>query len=392
MTRTVSRLRPLGETIFAVVGEAAAAHGAVNLGRGTPAAGAPDAVAEEARAQIAAGNNQYPPARGEAGLREAICAERARRTGAGYDPGTECLVTVGATEAIMSAVLGLVEPGAEVVLIEPYYDSYRAAAAIAGARVRAVPLLHDAAAGWHLDRAALAAAVGPDTGLIIVNSPHNPTGAVLPAGDLAAVAEAARRADCPVLSDEVYERLIFDGSAHRSIAALPGMRERTLIASSAAKTFNVTGWKIGWLLGPPDLVQAALAPKQFLTCVAGAPFQAAVARGLADCDGWVRRNTAGLAANRDLLLARLEGLGIEAHGADAGYFVLADGAPLGLGDAMEVSRRLPAEAGVAVIPVPAFVEDPAHPRWRNLIRLSFAAGPEAIEAGCDRLAAHLGRR
>ncbi|MBV7295534.1 aminotransferase class I/II-fold pyridoxal phosphate-dependent enzyme [Corynebacterium sp. TAE3-ERU12] len=383
--RTVQRLRPLGETIFATIGTLVAEHGAANLGQGAPAAPAPPVVLEEARRQIAAGNNNYPPARGIASLREAICDERQRRLGERRDPATECLVTVGATEGITATILGLVEPGAEVVLIEPFYDCYRAAAAMAGAKVRTAALVADEDGEWRLDADSLRAAVGPQTAMIVVNSPHNPTGAVLSDDELAVIAEVANTYDTLVLSDEVYEHLVFDGLTHKSISSLPGMAERTVVVSSAAKTFNITGWKIGWALGPRDLIDGVIAAKQFMTCVAGAPFQPAVARGLLECPQWIGDNRDLLRENRDHLMQALRDMGITAFPSHAGYFVLADAEVFGLGNAMETCMRMPAEVGVGAIPVSAFVMDPDEPKWRNLIRLGFCCGRRDMDVALDRI-------
>ncbi|HMR14197.1 MAG TPA: aminotransferase class I/II-fold pyridoxal phosphate-dependent enzyme, partial [Arachnia sp.] len=281
----VERLREFGGTIFAEMTELALRHGAVNLGQGFPDWDGPARMLEIAREQVAAGNNQYPPGRGIADLRAAIAEDRATRCGQHFDPATEVLVTVGATEAIAAAILGLVEPGREVVLIEPYYDSYAAAVALAGATRVSVPLVRDGRR-FVLDIDALRAAVGPKTAMIVVNSPHNPTGTILTDAELRAVAEVAVERDLLVLSDEVYERLTFD-APHTPLASLPGMAERTVTVSSAAKTFNVTGWKVGWALAPKPLLDGVLAAKQFLTYVGGAPFQPAVAHALRHEQAWV---------------------------------------------------------------------------------------------------------
>lgn len=391
MTRTVARLRPLGETIFSTMSNLARAHGAVNLGQGAPDFDGPAPVLAKAQQEIAAGNNQYPPDTGHAVLREAICAERAARLGHVYDPDTECIVTVGATEAITAAVLGLVEPGQTVVLIEPYYDSYLAAVVLAGAQHVSVPLVRGEDS-WRLDAKAISRVIEKhDVAMIIVNSPHNPTGTVLHDDDLAVIADAARRADAIVFSDEVYEHLIYDGGVHRSIVDQPGMRERSIVVSSAAKTFNVTGWKTGWALAPADLVEGILAAKQFITCVGCGPVQPAVAVGLTECGDWIANLRETLEGNRDYLLHRLHGMGIDCLGAEAGYFVVADARPLGYPSAMDACLALPEAAGVAGIPVSAFVDEPDDERWRHGIRFGFCKKRESMTEALDRLETHLAR-
>nr|WP_120492187.1 aminotransferase class I/II-fold pyridoxal phosphate-dependent enzyme [Corynebacterium lactis] len=385
---TVSRLRPFGETIFATMSRLASERGAINLGQGFPDWDGPSEMLTEAQNQIAVGTNQYAPGRGFKVLRDAIVADRARRTGQAYDADTECLVTVGATEAIAASVLGHVEPGSHVVVIEPYYDAYTAAIALAGATYTPVPLVPRragtgaASAGgnhWELDREALEHAVRPDTAMIIINSPHNPTGTVLSDADLSAVAEAAIVNDAIVLADEVYERLYFDGGAHRSIASLEGMRERTIVVSSAAKTFNVTGWKTGWALAPRDLLDGVAKAKQFLTYVGASPLQPAVAVGLNECSEWVDELAAKLQRNRDVLTAGLKALGARVFESKAGYFVVADVRDWGLGDANETCTTLVTDFGVAAIPVTAFVDEPDSEDYRYLVRFAFCKTRGVIE-------------
>jgi N-succinyldiaminopimelate aminotransferase len=279
---TVSRLRPYTTTVFAEMSALAARIGAVNLGQGFPDEDGPPALLKAAQDAIAEGANQYPPGIGIAPLRQAIAAHRWRHFGVEYDPDTEVLVTVGATEAIAAAVIGLVEPGSEVVLIEPFYDSYSPVVAMAGAHRVAVPLIPDGR-GFALDADALRRAVTPRTRALIVNSPHNPTGMVLSAAELAAIAEIAVAADLLVITDEVYEQLAYPspkGRPHLPLAGFEGMAERTITISSAAKMFNCTGWKIGWACGPAQLIAGVRAAKQYLSYVGGAPFQPAVALAL----------------------------------------------------------------------------------------------------------------
>ncbi|WGT47578.1 pyridoxal phosphate-dependent aminotransferase [Tessaracoccus lacteus] len=378
---TVARLRPFGGTIFAEMSELAVRHGAVNLGQGFPDWDGPPRMLEVARGQIAAGNNQYPPGRGMPGLRAAIADDRAARYGSVLDPATEVLVTVGATEAIAAAVLGLVEPGREVILIEPYYDSYAAAVALAGARRVAVPLVRDGR-GFALDVDALRAAVTRDTAMIVVNTPHNPTGTMLTADELGAVAEIACEHDLIVLSDEVYEHLTFD-AGHVPVASLPGMRERTITVSSAAKAFNVTGWKIGWALAPAPLIDGVLAAKQFLTFVGGAPFQPAVEHALRHEQAWVEGLRRDLLGKRDRLSAALRNAGFDTLTSAGTYYVCVD---LGDGvDGLDFCRRLPAERGVAGVPVSVFTDHPGP--WRGIVRFAFCKRDEVLDEGVRRLLA-----
>ncbi|WP_030525215.1 pyridoxal phosphate-dependent aminotransferase [Nocardia rhamnosiphila] len=386
---TVDRLRPFAATIFAEMTELAVRHEAINLGQGFPDSDGPAGMLEAARDAIAAGLNQYPPGRGMPVLRRAIAADRARRYGTHYDPDTEVLVTVGATEAISAAVLGLVEPGAEVVLIEPYYDSYPAAVALAGAHRRTARLVPDGDR-FVLDHDSLRAAITPATRMLILNSPHNPTGTVLDRADLAALAELACAHDLLVLTDEVYEHLVYGDAEHLSIAAFPGMAERTLVVSSAAKTFSVTGWKIGWICGAAPLIDAVLAAKQFLTFVGGGPFQPAVAHALTHELEWVARLRTRLSEQRLRLSAALTETGFRVHPSAGSYFVCADIRPTGEDDGIRFCRDLPARLGVAAVPVSVFTDDPA--AWRHLVRFTFCKRPETLDEGVRRLRKASARR
>ncbi|WP_039825130.1 pyridoxal phosphate-dependent aminotransferase [Nocardia testacea] len=381
---TVDRLRPFAATIFAEMTELAVRHEAINLGQGFPDSDGPAGMLEAARDAIAEGLNQYPPGRGMPVLRRAIAADRARRYGTHYDPDTEVLVTVGATEAISAAVLGLVEPGAEVVLIEPYYDSYPAAVALAGAHRRTARLV-PAGDRFVLDHDSLRAAITPATRMLILNSPHNPTGTVLDRADLAALAEIACAHDLLVLTDEVYEHLVYDDAEHLSIAGFPGMADRTLVVSSAAKTFSVTGWKIGWICGAAPLIDAVLAAKQFLTFVGGGPFQPAVAHALTHELDWVARLRTRLSEQRLCLSAALTESGFRVHPSAGSYFVCADIRPTGADDGIRFCRELPARLGVAAVPVSVFTDDPA--AWRHLVRFTFCKRPETLDEGVRRLRA-----
>ncbi|MGQ4616761.1 pyridoxal phosphate-dependent aminotransferase [Nocardia sp. R7R-8] len=379
---TVARLRPFASTIFAEMTELAVRHDAVNLGQGFPDTDGPASMLEMARRAIADGLNQYPPGRGMPVLRRAVADDRARRYGTGYDPDSQVLVTVGATEAISAAVLGLVEPGEEVVLIEPYYDSYAAAVALAGARRRTARLVADGNR-FVLDLDSLRAAITPATRMLIVNSPHNPTGTVLGRSDLLAIAEIACEHDILVLTDEVYEHLVYDGAEHISLATLPGMAERTIVVSSAAKTFSVTGWKTGWACGPADLIDGVLAAKQFLTFVAGGPFQPAVAHAINHELEWVGGLREALSQKRRRLSAALADTGMRVYPSAGGYFVVADITPLGAADGLTFCRELPKRLGVAAVPVIAFADDPA--AWSHLVRFTFCKRDETLDEGVRRL-------
>ncbi|MCF8602602.1 pyridoxal phosphate-dependent aminotransferase [Gordonia sp. HY442] len=379
----VSRMRPFTSTIFAEMSALAVEHDAVNLGQGFPDSDGPASMLEAAQRAIADGRNQYPPGPGIPALREAVAAQQLDDYGLAYDPDTQVLVTVGATEAIAGAILGLVEPGREVVMIEPYYDAYAAAVALAGGVRRTVPLVADGD-GFTLDREALAAAIGPDTAAVVVNSPHNPTGTILSDGDLTEIARLCVEHDVIAIADEVYEHLVFDGAAHHPLATFPGMAERTLRISGAAKTFHVTGWKVGWISGPADLVQAARAAKQFLTYVGSGPFQPAVAHALRTEMDWVRSDAQSLGRKRTRLSNALADAGFTVHRSAATYFVCADPRPLGVSDGAAFCRELPARIGVAAVPVSAFVDHPQP--WRHLVRFAFAKDDDVIDEAARRLA------
>ena len=379
---TVTRLRPFTATIFAEMSALAVTHDAVNLGQGFPDTDGPASMLAAACAAINGGANQYPPGIGVPRLRRAVTEHQRAHYGLDYDPDTEVLITVGATEAIAGAIVGLTEPGAEVIMVEPYYDSYAATVAMAGGVRRTVPLRPDGD-GFRLDRDALAAAFGPRTALILVNSPHNPTGTVLHDDDLAEIARLCLEHDVVAVTDEVYEHLVFDGRTHTPLATLPGMRERTLRISSAAKTFNCTGWKVGWLSGPAELVAAARAAKQFMTYVGSGPFQPAVAHALESEMDWVTRSAHALQAKRDLLSAALSDAGLEVHRSEATYFVCADPRPLGITDGEAFCRTLPERIGVAAVPVSVFADD--KDPWRHMVRFAFSKRDEVIAEAARRL-------
>ncbi|MCW2651536.1 MAG: hypothetical protein JWR32_2512 [Mycobacterium sp.] len=388
---TVSRLKPFATTVFAEMSALAARIGAVNLGQGFPDEDGPPAMLRAARRAIADGVNQYPPGIGIAPLREAIAAHRLRHFGVEYDPDREVLVTVGATEAIAAAVLGLVEPGAEVLLIEPYYDSYAPVIAMAGGHRRAVPLVSDGR-GFVLDTDALRRAVTPKTAALIVNSPHNPTGTVLSDAELAAIAEIAVEGDLLVITDEVYEHLVFDGDRHLPLATYLGMADRTVTISSAAKMFNCTGWKIGWACGNAELIAGVRAAKQFLSYVGGAPFQPAVALALNTEEDWVSALRESLQRKRDRLADGLTRCGFEVHHSGGTYFLCADPRPLGYADSTTFCAELPEKAGVAAIPMSAFREPGSDQAvmWNHLVRFAFCKREPVLDEALRRLQA-LGR-
>jgi N-succinyldiaminopimelate aminotransferase len=337
-------------------------------------------VSEAAVAAIRAGVNQYPPGPGFADLRRAISEHQSRFYRLDFDPDTEVLVTAGATEAITAAVLALCEPGDEVLCFEPFYDSYTAAIALAGAERRTVTLQPP---DWSFDPERLARAVTPRTRLLVLNSPHNPTGKVFSDHELESVAEICRERDLLVVTDEVYEHLVFDGH-HVPIASLPGMAERTLTVSSAGKTFSFTGWKIGWVTGPAELVAAVRTVKQFLTYVNGAPFQPAVATGLRLPDSYFSAAAWALREKRDRLCAGLVAAGFAVHVPAATYFVMADTGPLGYLDGDQLCRELPARCGVVAVPAAAFYSDPLAPT--PLIRFAFCKRPDVLDEAAARLA------
>ena len=374
------RYQAFGTTVFAEMSALAERTGSINLGQGFPDEDGPPEVLEAAVEAIRTGRNQYPPGPGVAELRRAIAGHQNRFYDVDVDPDTQVLVTAGATEAITAAVIALCDHGDEVILFEPFYDSYKAAIAISGARPVAVPLEPP---DWRFDPDRLAQAITPNTRLILVNTPHNPTGSVLARDQLEALARICTERDLLALTDEVYEHLIFEGR-HLPLATLPGMAERTLTVSSAGKTFSVTGWKVGWVTGTPALVGAVRTVKQFLTYVNASPFQPAVAAGLGLPDSYFEGAASALRARRDILCAGLEAAGMEVHRPAATYFVVADIGPLGEKDGREFCLELPSRCGVVAVPASAFYDDPAAPR--PLVRFAFCKRLEVLEESARRLA------
>ncbi|RSS83815.1 pyridoxal phosphate-dependent aminotransferase [Streptomyces sp. WAC06614] len=376
------RLASFGTTIFAEMSALATRTGSINLGQGFPDTDGPTEIAEAAVRAIRDGRgNQYPPGPGVPELRLAVAAHQERFYGLRYDPDTEVLVTAGATEAIAAALLALLEPGDEVIALEPFYDSYAACIAMAGAtRVPVTLRPRDGSFGLDLDE--LRAAVTGRTRLLLLNTPHNPTGTVLGPAELAAVAELAVERDLLVVTDEVYEHLVFEGS-HVPLASLPGMRERTVTISSAGKTFSFTGWKVGWITATPALVAAVRSAKQFLTYVSSGPFQYAVAEALALPDTYYEQFRADLRARRDLLADGLERAGLTVHRPQGTYFITTDIAPLGERDGLAFCRALPERCGVVAIPNAVFYDDKE--AGRTQVRWAFCKRTVVLQEAVERL-------
>lgn len=369
-------------TIFAEMSALAAETGAINLGQGFPDEDGPDVVLEAARAAIGNGVNQYPPGRGIPDLLSAISEHQHRFYAQILDPARNILVTAGATEALAATLLALIDdPSDEVVVFEPYYDSYAAVVALAGARLVTVPLRWP---DFQPDLDELRAAVSDRTRVILINDPHNPTGAVFSPDVRDEVVRLAEHHDAIIVTDEVYEHLVFD-APHVPIATLPGAWDRTLTVSSAGKTFSTTGWKIGWISGPADLIDAVLAVKQYLTYVNGAPFQPAIATGLRLDDEFFRGVADTMRRKRDLLGSGLDAAGFEVSTPAGSYFTVVDAAPLGATDAAEFCRALPARAGVVAIPLTAFVAPAHRDRYATLVRFAACKRVEVLEEAASRL-------
>jgi N-succinyldiaminopimelate aminotransferase len=381
-----ARLDGLGTTIFAEMSALAVATGSVNLGQGFPDTDGPRAVAEAAARAILEGRgNQYPPGPGIPELRRAVADHQRDWYGLDYDPDTEVLVTAGATEAIAAALLGLVNPGDEVIAFEPYYDSYTACIAMAGG-TRIPATLRPPTAElprWHPDLDELAASITPRTRVLLLNSPHNPTGMVLSPDELRRLAELAVRHDLIVVADEVYEHLVFEGR-HIPTATLPGMRERTVAISSSAKTFSFTGWKIGWVTSTPELVAAVRGAKQFLTYVNGGPFQYAIAEALRLPRAYYEETLEDLRARRDLLAGGLADVGFGVSATEGSYFITTDIRPLGEEDGLAFCRALPERAGVVAIPNVVFYDDKK--AGSPFVRFTFCKQREVLSEALERLA------
>jgi N-succinyldiaminopimelate aminotransferase len=375
------RLAGLGTTIFAEMSARAVATGSINLGQGFPDEDGPREIAQAAADAIMKGRgNQYPPGPGIPELREAIAAHQQRFYGLACDPAIEVLVTAGATEAVAAAMLALVEPGDEVIAFEPYYDSYAANIAMAGGTRVPVTLRPP---GFRPDLDKLRTAITDRTRLILLNTPHNPTGTVFTEAELEAIAGLAVEHDLLVITDEVYEHLVFDGE-HHPIVRFPGMRDRTIQISSAGKTFSFTGWKIGWVTGTAELVTAVKTAKQFLTYVSGGPFQYAIAQALALPDSYYTQLRDDLRAKRDLMVAGLTEIGFTVYEPDGTYFVTTDISAFSEQDGTEFCRNLPERAGVVAIPSAVFYDDKE--AGRTQVRFAFCKRQQVLQEALARLA------
>lgn len=372
----------LGVTIFEEMTTLAVSTGAINLGQGFPDEDGPVEIKDAAQAAIAAGANQYAPGKGVAALREAVSTHQQRFYGLDPDPDNEVLVTTGATEAIAAALLAFVQPGDEVLTFEPFYDSYGAIIGMSGAKHVTAPLL---APDFLPDLETLEEAFSSSTKIVLLNNPHNPTGAVFPQSVLARIVELAVKYDAIILSDEVYEHLTF-GVPHIPVTTLPGAAERTITISSAGKTFSLTGWKIGWLTGPAHLVAAVRTVKQFLTYSSGTPFQGAIAVGLGLPDAFYQGIADTLRQKRDILAEGLRAAGFGVFNPSGTYFINVDTAPLGIRDSVDLARHLPGLVGVAAIPVPVFCHPEGAERTRSLLRFAFCKKIDVLEEAAGRLA------
>ncbi|MFF4179899.1 pyridoxal phosphate-dependent aminotransferase [Streptomyces sp. NPDC001750] len=375
------RLDGLGTTIFAEMSALATATGAINLGQGFPDTDGPEEIREAAVRALREGRgNQYPPGPGIPELRAAISEHQQRFYDLSFDPDTEVLVTAGATEAIAATMLALLEPGDEVIAFEPFYDSYAACIAMAGAK--RVPLTLRAPS-FRPDLDELRAKITPRTRLLLLNTPHNPTGMVLTAEEQSAIAALAVEHDLLVVTDEVYEHLTFDGAAHVPIATFPGMRERTVSISSAGKTFSFTGWKVGWAMADAPLIAAVRTAKQYLTYVSAGPFQYAIAEALRLPDAYFDGFRADLQRKRELLGDGLRAAGFEVYQPQGTYFITTDITPFGEKDAYAFCRALPERCGVVAIPNSVFYDDPD--AGRSQVRFTFCKQADVLHEATARL-------
>lgn len=380
------KLNGFGVSIFGEMTALAVATGAINLGQGFPDYNGPDEVLRAAQTEIAAGNNQYPPGRGSADLRLAICEHQQRFWGLSYDADTEVLVTMGATEALAGALLGTLNPGDEVIVFEPLFDTYAGCIALAGATLVPVTLRPSPSGRYEFDVAEFHKAFSSRTRAILLNTPHNPTGTVFTREELQVVADAAQKHDVFVISDEVYEHLVFTGATHIPIASLPGMKERTITISSGGKSFNTTGWKIGWACAPATLINATLMAKQLFTFAGGTPFQAAIATGLRLPDSYFTHLAADLEHKRNLLNAALQSARLRPITPEGTYFITCDIRERHPdGDGMAFCRSLPEQCGIVAIPA-SVLYDPRHEQeGRHLVRFAFCKQLDTINAAAERL-------
>jgi N-succinyldiaminopimelate aminotransferase len=382
-TRLHPRLSGFGTTIFAEMSQLATATGSINLGQGFPDTDGPEIIKQAAIDAIAAGRgNQYPPGPGIPELRLAVANHQRAYYGVELDPDRQVLITAGATEAIAATLISLLGPGDECILLEPFYDSYPAAVAMAGATVVAVPL-HPPTFVPDLDE--LRVAVTPRTKVIVVNSPHNPTGTVFDHKTLVGIASIAIEHDLVLLADEAYEHLTFDDAVHTPISTLPGMAERTVTIGSAGKSLSFTGWKVGWATSTPELIAAVRTSKQFLTYVSAGPFQYAVAHGLNELGrDYFDELTSSLAAKRDRLIDGLRSVGFNVFVPQGTYFVIADIRALTNDDGLAFCRALPSRCGVVAVPTSVFYATPG--AGSSTIRFAFCKRDDVIDDAVSRLA------
>lgn len=385
------RLAGIGATVFTEMSVLAKKHGSINLGQGFPDFAAPDWIKEAAKQAIDQDVNQYAISYGSAGLRQQLAIHGSRRLQREIDPDTDVVVTSGATEAIYAGILGLVDPGDEVIMFEPFYDSYVPAVQFAGGICRYVPLRppDDDHARWWFDADELADAVGPQTKLLLLNTPHNPAGKVYTREELQFIADLCRRWNVYVLSDEVYEFILFDDCEHVSIGSLPGMWERTLTVSSAGKIFSLTGWKIGWSIAPPELNAAIWNTHQFIVFCSAAPLEQAIAAGFAGAEkrDYYAELRATYQHKRDLLVGALREAGLRPYCPEGTYFVLCDISHLGFEDDVSFCRYLTTDVGVTAIPPSAFYSEAHQHLGQQLVRFSFCKGDATLEAAGERLIA-----
>ncbi len=386
MTQIAERFEPFGTTIFTEMTALANAHNAVNLSQGFPDFDGPDLGKVAAQRAISEGHNQYCPLSGAPQLREAIARWSADYNEIEYDPTTEITVTSGCTEAIAAALLGLVNPGDEVILFEPYYDSYRACLAMCGASAKFVTI-QPTETGFGFDPDELRRAFSDKTRAVLVNTPHNPTGMVMDDEQLQLIADLCKKHDAIALSDEVYERLTYDRAAHRSIATIEGMRERTVVMSSIGKTFSLTGWKVGWTAAPPPLTAGVRSAHQFLTFSVPGPMQHGAAALLNDARSEVDELRDHFVSTRDVLAEALSELGFTIRKPQGAYFIMAEHAEvtqrLGLRTDVELCRWLPEHAGVAAIPPSGFYMNPED--GAGFVRFAFCKQMETIDEAIKRL-------
>ena len=374
------RLQDFGTTIFAEMSALAIRTDSINLGQGFPDTDGPNQVAEAAIKAIRDGHNQYPPGLGIESLRVAVSEHQKRFYGIEVDPDTEVLITAGASEALAASLIALVEPGQEVITFEPYFDVYAAAIAMAGGKRRVVTLKTP---DYSFDYEELASKVNSNTRLILLNSPHNPTGKVFNNQELSQIAKLAVEKDLLVVTDEVYEHLVFDGRSHIPISTLPDMSERTLTISSAAKTFGFTGWKIGWAHGPSELLAAVRIAKQFLTYVNGAPFQHAIAEALKLDENYYMNLALDMSNKRDILCEGLEKAGFEVFRPSGTYYATVDIRPLGDEDGIEFCWDLPNRCGVVAVPNEVFYDNKTI--GKPLVRFAYCKKTEVLDHAVEKL-------